>query len=198
MSRHGILRDRRDRSPAGVARAVPPHLYFVVSALFHYLGPVVRGAAVRARARCSAWRGCESRAPPRSSRCGAGPGGPRRRRSARRAGCCSPGAPCSRVMNCCFYEAIDRLPLATVAAIEFLPVIALAAIGARTRRNTVALLAAVPGVYLLTGVRDRGAAVRAWRSRSPTRPCSPPTSCSRTGSPSIRASTASTDSPRRC
>ena len=31
------------------------------------------------------------------------------------------------VMNCCFYEAIDRLPLATVAAIEFLPVIALAA-----------------------------------------------------------------------
>ncbi len=38
-------------------------------------------------------------------------------------------------MNCCFYSAIDRLHLATVAAIEFLPVIVLAALGARTRRN---------------------------------------------------------------
>ena len=35
-------------------------------------------------------------------------------------------------MNCCFYEAIARLPLGTVAAIEFLPVIALAALGARS------------------------------------------------------------------
>ena len=35
-------------------------------------------------------------------------------------------------MNVCFYVAIDRLPLGTVAAIEFLPVIALAAAGART------------------------------------------------------------------
>ena len=33
------------------------------------------------------------------------------------------------VINCCFYLAIDRLPLGTVAAIEFLPVIALAALG---------------------------------------------------------------------
>ena len=56
-------------------------------------------------------------------------------------------------MNCCFYEAIDRLPLATVAAIEFLPVIALAAIGARTARNAAALTIAVPGVYLLTGIQ---------------------------------------------
>lgn len=60
------------------------------------------------------------------------------------------------VMNCCFYAAIDRLPLATVAAIEFLPVIALAALGARTPRNVVALLAAMPGVYLLTGVQLEG------------------------------------------
>ena len=59
-------------------------------------------------------------------------------------------------MNCCFYLAIDRLPLATVAAIEFLPVIALAALGARTRRNAVALVLAVPGVYLLTGVHLSG------------------------------------------
>ena len=57
------------------------------------------------------------------------------------------------VMNACFYTAVDRLPLGTVAAIEFLPVIVLAALGARTARNGVALALAVPGVYLLTGVQ---------------------------------------------
>jgi inner membrane transporter RhtA len=56
-------------------------------------------------------------------------------------------------MNCCFYLAIDRLPLGTVAAIEFLPVIALAAVGARSGRNLVALALAVSGVYLVTDVR---------------------------------------------
>jgi inner membrane transporter RhtA len=60
------------------------------------------------------------------------------------------------LMNCCFYLAIDRLPLGTVAAIEFLPVIVLAAIGARTPRNISALLLAVPGVYLLTDVQLSG------------------------------------------
>jgi inner membrane transporter RhtA len=59
-------------------------------------------------------------------------------------------------MNACFYVAIDRLPLATVAAIEFLPVIALAALGARSQRNMVALAMAVSGVYLLTGIRLEG------------------------------------------
>jgi inner membrane transporter RhtA len=59
-------------------------------------------------------------------------------------------------MNCCFYIAIDRLPLGTVAAIEFLPVIALAALGARSTRNMGALLLAVPGVYLLTDVQLAG------------------------------------------
>jgi inner membrane transporter RhtA len=38
-------------------------------------------------------------------------------------------------MNACFYLAIARLPLGTVAAIEFLPVIALAAFGVRTGRS---------------------------------------------------------------
>jgi inner membrane transporter RhtA len=61
-------------------------------------------------------------------------------------------------MNCCFYTAIDHLPLATVAAIEFVPVIALAALGARTRRNGLALALAVPGVYVLTGVELAGEA----------------------------------------
>jgi inner membrane transporter RhtA len=56
-------------------------------------------------------------------------------------------------MNSCFYLAIDRLPLGTVAAIEFLPVIVLTAVAARTRRNILALVLAVTGVYLLTDVR---------------------------------------------
>ncbi|MCP9484238.1 MAG: EamA family transporter [Gaiellaceae bacterium MAG52_C11] len=56
------------------------------------------------------------------------------------------------VMNVCFYLAIDRLPLGTVAAIEFLPVIVLAALGARTGRNAAAVALAVVGVYMLTNV----------------------------------------------
>ena len=60
------------------------------------------------------------------------------------------------VMNSCFYVAIDRLPLGTVAAIEFLPVIGLAALGARTVRNGLALALSVPGVYVLTDVRLEG------------------------------------------
>jgi inner membrane transporter RhtA len=59
-------------------------------------------------------------------------------------------------MNCCFYEAIDRLPLGTVAAIEFVPVVVLAAAGARTRRNASALALAVAGVWLLSDVRLGG------------------------------------------
>ena len=55
-------------------------------------------------------------------------------------------------MNCSFYLAIDRLALGTVAAIEFLPVIVLAAIGSRTARNVVTLAPAAIGVYLLTDV----------------------------------------------
>jgi inner membrane transporter RhtA len=59
-------------------------------------------------------------------------------------------------MNSCFYIAIDRLPLATVATIEFLPVVLLAALGVRSRRNGVALAMAVAGVYVLTDVHLRG------------------------------------------
>jgi inner membrane transporter RhtA len=61
------------------------------------------------------------------------------------------------VMNACFYLAIDRLPLATVAAIEFLPVLVLAAAGLRTGRNAVALAVAFAGVALLADVRLAGA-----------------------------------------
>jgi len=134
---------------------VPPHLYFVVSAVFHYLGPAF---AVLLFARVDvlgvAWMRIASaalvfalwRRPWRAfialdssgRHLLAGWGG------------------VLALMNCCFYVAIDRLPLGTVAAIEFLPVIALAAIGARTPRNAGALLVAVAGVYLLTDVRLEG------------------------------------------
>src|SRR5207247_8257664 len=59
-------------------------------------------------------------------------------------------------MNACFYVSIDRLPLATVAAIEFIGPIALAAIAARVPRNVAAIVAAAAGVYLLTHVRFVG------------------------------------------
>jgi inner membrane transporter RhtA len=133
----------------------PPHVYFVVSAIFHYLGP---SFAVLLFARVPvlgvAWLRIASaaivfalwRRPWRALR--------RADRDAR-ATLVAWGAILA-VMNVCFYEAIDRLPLGTVAAIEFLPVIVLAAVGARTARNAAALALAVPGVYLLTDVRLAG------------------------------------------
>jgi inner membrane transporter RhtA len=57
------------------------------------------------------------------------------------------------VMNICFYVAIDRVPLGTVAAIEFVGPVLIAVMGISSRRNVVALLLAVAGVYVLTDVR---------------------------------------------
>jgi inner membrane transporter RhtA len=131
--------------------ATPPHLYFLVSAVFHYLGPAfavllfarvdVLGVAflriVSAAAVFALWR--------RPWRALAEAG--RRRRTLLCWGAVL------AAMNCCFYLAIERLPLGTVAAVEFLPVLALAALGARTVRNGLALALAAPGVWLLTDVR---------------------------------------------
>ena len=134
---------------------IPPHLYFVVSAVFHYLGPAF---AVLLFARVDvlgvAWLRIASAALVfalwrRPWRALAGVD-----RDGRRL-LLAWGAVLA-VMNACFYVAIDRLPLGTVAAIEFLPVIALAALGARSARNVAALALAVPGVYLLTGVQLEG------------------------------------------
>ena len=138
-----------------MSERVPPHLYFVVSAVFHYLGPAF---AVLLFARVDvlgvAWLRIASaavvfalwRRPWRAFS--------KLDRSGRRL-LLAWGAVLA-VMNACFYVAIDRLPLGTVAAIEFLPVIALAALGARSARNVAALVLAVPGVYLLTGVQFAG------------------------------------------
>ncbi len=57
------------------------------------------------------------------------------------------------IMNSMFYLAVDRLPLSTVGAIEFLGTVILAAAGARTRRNALALVLAVAGVGVLTAAR---------------------------------------------
>ncbi len=127
---------------------VRPHFYFVISAVFHYLGPAF---AVLLFARVEplgvAWLRIAVAALIFAAW--------RRRRLVVNRTVLAWGAVLA-AMNCCFYEAIDRLPLATVAAIEFLPVIALAALGARTKRNAAALALAVPGVYLLTGVHLEG------------------------------------------
>ena len=130
-------------------RTPPAHAYFLVSAVFHYLGPSfavllfarvqvlgvawlrIASAALIFAAWRKPWRRCAGM-PPALRRLVLGWGA------------------LLAVMNCCFYEAIDRLPLSTVAAIEFLPVIGLAALGARSRRNGAALVVAVAGVYLLT------------------------------------------------
>ena len=134
---------------------VPPHLYFVVSAVFHYLGPAFAVLLfVRVDVLGVAWLRIASaalvfaiwRRPWRAFA--------RLDREGRRL-LIAWGAVLA-VMNACFYVAIDRLPLGTVAAIEFLPVIALAAIGARSQRNVVALAMAVSGVYMLTGVHLEG------------------------------------------
>jgi inner membrane transporter RhtA len=136
--------------------AVPPQAFFVVSAVFHYLGP---SFAVLLFARVEplgvAWLRIASaavvfalwRRPWRALR-----------------GCgtevwqliASLGAVLA-VMNACFYVAIDRLPLGTVAAVEFLPVIVLAAAGAHSARNLAALALAVTGVYALVDVHLGGA-----------------------------------------
>jgi len=53
------------------------------------------------------------------------------------------------VMNTAFYLALDSLPISLVAAIEFIGTIGVALYGLRTKRNFLALLIAVVGIFLL-------------------------------------------------
>jgi inner membrane transporter RhtA len=55
-----------------------------------------------------------------------------------------------------FYLAVDRLPLSTVGAIEFLGTVLLAAAGARTARNAGALALTTAGVAAITAIRVTG------------------------------------------
>jgi inner membrane transporter RhtA len=141
-----------------LATRLPPEAFFLVSAVFHYLGPSfavllfayvdVLGVAwlriASAALVFALWR--------RPWRHWSGFDGITRRLVL------GWGAVLA-VMNCSFYLAIARLPLGTVAAIEFLPVIVLAALGSRTVRNLGALALAVGGVYLLTDVVLEGEAL---------------------------------------
>jgi inner membrane transporter RhtA len=143
--------------PGRVARRaeLPPHAYFVGSAVFHYLGPAF---AVLLFARIAplgvAWLRIASaavvflvwRRPWRV----------RKRLERPQVRTLAVWSVILAAMNCCFYEAIHRLPLGTVAAIEFVPVVGLAAAGARSARNAGALALAVGGVGLLSDVRLAG------------------------------------------
>lgn len=133
-----------------LANRLPPHAYFVVSAIFHYVGPafavllfarievlgvawlrIATAALVFAlwRRPWRAWLDGDSRV--RWLIIGLGL--------------------CLAAMNSLFYLAISRLPLATVAAIEFVATIAVALIGFGSLRNLAALVVAVAGSYLLIG-----------------------------------------------
>ncbi len=137
------------------AGELPPPMYFAGSAVFHYLGP---SFAVLLFARVDvlgvAWLRIASAAlifaiwrRPIGRLLALDPRG--------RALIVGLGAVFA-AMNVCFYISIDHLPLATVAAIEFIGPIVLALIGAHVGRNVAAAAIAVLGVFLLTHVRFAG------------------------------------------
>jgi inner membrane transporter RhtA len=137
---------------------VPAQALFVVSAVFHYLGPSL---AVLLFARLDvlgvAWLRIASaavvfavwRRPGRLIRQvrALSPAG---RRTLLALGVVL------AVMNSAFYLAVARLPLSTVGAIEFLGTVILAAAGARTRRNAGALALTTAGVVIITAIRLGG------------------------------------------
>lgn len=131
---------------------VPPHIWFGVSAVFHYLGPSfavllfptvgvlgvawlrIATAALAFAPWTRPWRAL--------ARAG------RRERLL----IVALGA-CLAVMNSAFYLALDRLPISLVAAIEFVGTIAVALYGLRTRRNIAALALTLFGVVILIDVK---------------------------------------------
>lgn len=137
---------------ARTANALPPHVWFCVSAVFHYLGPAfavllfaevgvlgmawlrIATAALIFAPLTRPWRVLA-----RADR-------------AQRLLLLAFGA-CLAVMNCSFYLALDRLPISLVAAIEFVGTIAVALVGLRSRRNFAALAVAVVGTLLLIDVK---------------------------------------------
>ncbi|WP_246672873.1 DMT family transporter [Mesorhizobium sp. B2-3-11] len=136
----------------GLATRLPPHVWFAVSAVFHYLGPAfavllfphvgvlgmawlrIATAALIFAPLTRPWR-TFARAGPRT-----------------RLLLIAFGA-CLAVMNCSFYLALDRLPISLVAAIEFVGTIGIALVGLRSARNLAALAIAVTGTLLLIDVK---------------------------------------------
>ncbi len=142
-------------SAPGRLDRLPPQSFFLVSAVFHYLGPSlavllfarldvlgvawlrVASAAVVFGLWRRPWR-LAGRLSPEGRRTLLGLGG------------------VLAVMNSAFYLAVDRLPLSTVGAIEFLGTVILAAAGARTARNAGALALTTAGVAAITAMRVTG------------------------------------------
>ena len=135
-----------------IAHSAPPHVWFGVSAIFHYLGPSfavllfpavgVLGVAWMRIASAAAifapwtkpWRTIrEADLRTRFLLVGLGA--------------------CLAIMNTSFYLALDRLPMSLVAAMEFVGTIGVALYGLRTARNFTALALAVFGVFLLIDVK---------------------------------------------
>lgn len=148
MSNTHLAPPLASRLPHGV----PPHVWFAVSAVFHYLGPAfavllfpavgVFGVAWLRIASAAAifapwtkpWRTFRT-ADARTRLMLVGLGA------------------CLALMNTAFYLALDRLPMSLVAAIEFVGTIGVALVGLRTPRNLAALALAVAGVFLLVELR---------------------------------------------
>jgi len=135
-----------------IAHSAPPHAWFAVSAIFHYLGPSfavllfpavgVLGVAWMRIASAAAifapwtkpWRTIkQADARTRFLLIGLGA--------------------CLAIMNTSFYLALDRLPMSLVAAMEFVGTIGVALYGLRTARNFTALALAALGVFLLIDVK---------------------------------------------
>jgi len=135
-----------------IAHSAPPHAWFGVSAIFHYLGPSfavllfpavgVLGVAWMRIASAAAifapwtkpWRTIkQADARTRFLLIGLGA--------------------CLATMNTSFYLALDRLPMSLVAAMEFVGTIGVALYGLRTGRNFTALALAALGVFLLIDVK---------------------------------------------
>jgi inner membrane transporter RhtA len=134
---------------------LPPQSFFLVSAVFHYLGPSL---AVLLFSRVGvlgvAWLRVASAAAVFTVW----------RRPWRRFGRLSAGERWTlvalgvvlAVMNSAFYLAVDRLPLSTVGAIEFLGTVILAAVGVRAWRNAAAVALTTAGVAAITAIRLTG------------------------------------------
>ena len=131
----------------------PPHLWFIVSAIFHYLGPSfavllfphvgvlgvawfrIGSAALIFAPLTRPWRIFAA--------------ADRRMRLTLLA-----MGVCLAVMNTSFYLALDRLPMSLVAAMEFVATISLALAGTRSLRNLAALILTVLYFSLMVPVGD--------------------------------------------
>jgi inner membrane transporter RhtA len=145
----------RKAQATGRLDTLPPQSFFLVSAIFHYLGPSL---AVLLFARIDvlgvAWLRIASAAAVFAVW----------RRPWRLIGRLGRGGltylaalgVVLAAMNTVFYLAVDRLPLSTVGAIEFLGTMIVAAVGMRTRRNIAALMLTVAGVAAITTIRLTG------------------------------------------